>query len=155
MIARVYSNCMIAMVLTTAFGLLCIAAADGTDKFLTAVVSGVGVETGGSLGIHKHIFNFNMALAGGWFALGMAFIVKMRARGNKYFTPINFNVIGAILASLLLVGTSVFGLGGSDSVQGEGAGMLFGSAFSTVSGGIIAIVMALAKQDSPEEAEGE
>ena len=145
--ARIYTTCMIVMTLLTVFGLACTAAADGTDKFLTNVVEGMGADVGGSLGIHKHIFNFNIGLAGGWFALGVVLIGKMKAQGNKYFTPINLNVIGVVVAALVLVASAVFGLGGSESVQSEGAGMLFGAAFAIVTGGGTSITMALARRD--------
>lgn len=149
--ARIFTTCMVLMLLFTAFAAICTFSASTVN---IAVAEVIGVEPV-ALGIEKHVFIFDIGLASAWFALAMVFIGRMKAKGTDYFTPVNLNVIATALAACILVGMAIFVLGGSESVRSEGAGMLFGSAFSAVLGGGSGLTMALAKRDDePEDTEG-
>ena len=138
MIARIFTTCMIVMVMGTVFGV-------GSNLVATHdVVAGA---------VAKHAFNFNIGLVGGWFVLGTVLIGRMHVHGNAHFTPLNLNIVLVGLAVFLLATSALLQLfdeGSRAIITGEGAGMLIGGAYNAILGGITGWAMALAKRDAPE-----
>ena len=128
--ARIFTTAMGLLIIGTVLAVLFNFWADGNDAY------------------RKDAFNGSIGLSAAWFALGMVFIGKQHAKGNRIFTPINLNVLGcgAAIAFLLGTGLPLHAV----AVAAEGGGAIVGAAVSTAIGGYGSLTMALAKRDDEE-----
>ena len=133
-----------ARMFTTAMGLLIM--------FTIAAFTLSEMARGADVG-EKDAFNMCVGLAAAWFALGMVFIGRMRARGNDWFTPVNLNVLLAALAGVLLLIQAARLYFGEAGLHGEGAGVLIGGAMTSFVGAGSSLTMALARRDDEEPPE--
>lgn len=131
-----------ARIFTTAMGLLIMFTVAAFLLAHMANAAGVG---------EKDAFNLCVGLASAWFALGMVFIGRMKAKGNDLFTPINPNVLIAALAGVALVMQAASLYLGQDGLHGEGAGVLIGGAMTSFVGAGSSLTMALAKRDDESD----
>ena len=125
--ARIFTTCMYLMVLFTVASIAFSGWADSVDMY------------------RKDAFNGAMGLGAGWFALGMVFIGRMKARGTDWFTPVNLNVCAVATAATAAVAVAI--ANHAVPVLAEGSGALVGAAVSMVVGGASGLTMALAKRD--------
>ena len=75
--------------------------------------------------------------SGGIFGIGMIFLGNQKAKGNRFFTPINFNVIACLLVSFAVL-AAIFAFQDvtqfKDSVFDAISGATFGAAVGLIAG---------------------
>ena len=125
MLARIYTNAILLMLLATACSI----------SFTTNAAS---------WGLEKTAFIFAATLAGGFLSVGMTFASKELGNGSKV-TPLNLNVLIAVATGFLTIGTVFLYLPTSVYLDLVAEGLVSG-----LGGTAVGIIMAFAKKDGDD-----